>query len=1144
MSGLERLSDKVFRRKLRQASPLPHRVDLDEKSSAHRRPGTPSRNWFDQPGRALDVLSVVVTFGILALLLVDLNSQHRSEIAAAEHSAQGFAEVLAEHTARTFEAVDRTLRVAETIRADIEAGRTTRSAQQALGQLRQNSPILAAIEWTNATGDIMAYAGDGDQTRANIADTPYFIAQRAATANTLFISPPFRSTATGQWVTAVSLPLRAPDGRFSGIVAAQVDQSYFARIYRSIKPGANGSVTLTRRDGQVLTREPFNAELIGRSVGDDEIFTKHLPLAEVGVVQKKSPLDGIDRIAAYCVVPQLPLVMLVTYDRADALRLWYEHIQTMVPLVAMLIGVILIGTSMLSGRTRQLARQTALLKATLDNMDQGLIVVDDKQRLAICNPRAMQLLDLPASLIATQPLAEDVIAYQAARGEFINAPEYLQARQLPRPFSDADIWDRKRPDGTIIETQTVPFGDRSAVITYKDVTKQKQGERELRDGEARYRLLAEAAADMIFQVNQDFVRVYVSPSSREILGYAPEEMIGRKTLTIIHPEDADRVTAAFQSVIGGVERTSVVNRSRHRDGRWIWVESALRLIRDPDTGAPSGILGALRDISVRKTAEAEAVAARLLAEEAAAAQSQFLATMSHELRTPLNSVLGFAGLILDRKDLAPDIERQVRLIETASSSLLMVVNDILDFSKIEEGMLELASTRFSLTALIDNSVSIIRGTATNKNLRVEAAIEPGIPPFLVGDDGRLRQILLNLLNNAIKFTREGHVVLAVQREGLSEAGHRLRFVVSDTGIGIPKGKLDRLFKRFSQVDGSTSREFGGSGLGLAICKRLVDIMGGKIGVESVLGKGSTFWFSVTLPAAAQADAVVAMTRTEADQVKPCHILLVEDVEVNQEIASSILRAAGHTVDIVSDGADAILEVQSTAYDVVLMDIQMPGMDGVTATRRIRALAGPASRVPIVAMTANVLPQQVEAFRAAGMNDHVGKPFKREDLFAAIKRCLAAPAPDELSPRVAPKNTVAAVEPRLSTEKVASLPADPDRQTAVCNAETFESMTALLGREKVDRLLAQLETQLKGSFANKPGSVEERLPLAREAHKLISSAGMLGFLDLSRSCAKLEAVLNSGEEVTECFEEVREACQQALTAIAVKMNRPGDLLKSA
>ncbi len=463
MSGLEGLCEKVVRRKPGSARPPPDRATLDKKPGPRRRPGLSSRHRFDQPGRALTVFSVVTTLGILALLLADLNSRHRSAIAAAERSAQGFAEVLAEHTARTFEAVDRTLRVAETIRADIEADRTTRSPQQVLRQLLQNSPILAAIEWTNATGDIVAYAGDGDP--ANIADTPYFIAQRAATANTLFISPPFRSLATGQWVTAVSLPLRAPDGRFAGIVAAEVNQSYFARIYRSIKPGPNGSVTLSRRDGQVLTREPFNAELIGRSVGDDEIFTKHVPLAEAGVVQKKSPLDGIDRIAAFSVVPHLPLVMLVTYDRADALRSWYEDIRTMVPLVALLIGVILIGTSMLSGRTRQLARQTALLQATLDNMDQGLVVVDDQQRLAICNPRAMEMLDLPASLIATHPLAEDVIALQVAGGEFINMPNHPQARQLPRSFSDADIWDRQRPDGTILETQTVPFGDRSAVIT-------------------------------------------------------------------------------------------------------------------------------------------------------------------------------------------------------------------------------------------------------------------------------------------------------------------------------------------------------------------------------------------------------------------------------------------------------------------------------------------------------------------------------------------------------------------------------------------------------------------------------------------------------------------------------------------------------
>jgi signal transduction histidine kinase/DNA-binding NarL/FixJ family response regulator/HPt (histidine-containing phosphotransfer) domain-containing protein len=613
---------------------------------------------------------------------------------------------------------------------------------------------------------------------------------------------------------------------------------------------------------------------------------------------------------------------------------------------------------------------------------------------------------------------------------------------------------------------------------------------------------------------------------------------------IVHPEDADHVGAAFQALAQGLERTAVTNRSRHRDGRWIWVESELRLMRDPETGAPYGILGGLRDISARKAIEAEAVAARLQAEQAMEAQSQFLATMSHELRTPLNSVLGFTGLILNRKDLATDVRRQLGLIETAGVSLLTVVNDILDFSKIEEGKLDLSPVEFSLAALVADSVSIIRGTASKSNLDVRIAIDPEIAPRLVGDDARLRQILLNLLNNAVKFTREGHVSVAVQNLGAFEEGHRLRFVVADTGIGIAKNKLDRLFHRFSQVDGSTSREYGGTGLGLAICKRLVELMGGEIGVDSVAGEGSTFWFVVTLPAAKRASVRIVVPPIGPRTLAPLTILLVEDVEVNREIARSILQSDGHSVDIATDGLEAVAAVESGQYDLVLMDIQMPHMDGVTASKRIRAFEGERGRVPILAMTANVLPQQVAAFRAAGMNEHVGKPFKREELFAAIERCLAA-APHSPRPSLAPAEDALRPLERYFVEASADpSPAIPSDAPAAFHPETYGSIAKLLGREKINRLLGQLAGQLKDRFEVRPKGAPECAALAKEAHKLVSSAGMLGLVGLSERCARLEAALIAHEDERDCLEDVRAACQQALAEIAAKMARSGAELESA
>ncbi len=262
---------------------------------------------------------------------------------------------------------------------------------------------------------------------------------------------------------------------------------------------------------------------------------------------------------------------------------------------------------------------------------------------------------------------------------------------------------------------------------------------------------------------------------------------------------------------------------------------------------------------------------------------------------------------------------------------------------------------------------------------------------MVGDHDRLRQILLNLLNNAIKFTRNGSVTLSVHARRAAAGRTTLRFSVADTGIGIPFEKRARLFKPFSQVDGSICREYGGTGLGLAISRKLVTAMGGEIGVDSLVGQGSTFWFDVALEPAGATIAVKA----ESEPVAPCGpatILLAEDNAINQDIARAVLEACGHWVDVVGDGDAALAAVQAKAYDLIFMDVQMPVMDGLTAARRIRDLAGPARNVPIVAMTANVLPAQLAACRGAGMDDHVGKPFLQHELQAAIARSVAlAPA---------------------------------------------------------------------------------------------------------------------------------------------------------
>jgi signal transduction histidine kinase/CheY-like chemotaxis protein/CHASE2 domain-containing sensor protein len=384
----------------------------------------------------------------------------------------------------------------------------------------------------------------------------------------------------------------------------------------------------------------------------------------------------------------------------------------------------------------------------------------------------------------------------------------------------------------------------------------------------------------------------------------------------------------------------------------------------------------------QQTAELEA------AEQVSQAKSEFLASMSHEIRTPLHGILGFADLLLDKWQLLDEQRRCVEQIRAAGSMLLTVVNDVLDFSKIEAGQIELEAQVFSPAALLDSTISLVGSLADQKGLSMTLEASVGLPEHVSGDPNRLRQVLLNLLNNAVKFTPTGGVTVRVHAES---CGDQLRFCITDTGIGIPAEKQDRLFQRFSQVDGTINRKFGGTGLGLAISKQLVELMGGQIGVESELGQGSTFWFTVPLSCMTSAPEIQQDLREIVTETYSARILVVDDVEINREIARTMLEAAGHTVEVVGDGADAVAAVQANSYELVLMDVQMPGMDGLRATQHIRGLDHPARMIPIIAVTANVLPQQIRSFKEAGMDDHIGKPFKRKELFAATERWLGTSA---------------------------------------------------------------------------------------------------------------------------------------------------------
>jgi len=417
-------------------------------------------------------------------------------------------------------------------------------------------------------------------------------------------------------------------------------------------------------------------------------------------------------------------------------------------------------------------------------------------------------------------------------------------------------------------------------------------------------------------------------------------------------------------------------------GRRIWVRATGRAVREG--GRTVRIHGAFQDITQRKLAAAELLRAKEAAESASRAKSAFLAAMSHEIRTPMHAVLGYAEMLRE-SPLSAEQREYAEVISRSGSALLRLIDDILDFSKVEAGKLSLERAPVDLTLVAHDVVRLLQGQAAEKGVRLHLDA-PGVPTIVAADPARVRQVLLNLVGNALKFTAEGEVKVGVGHYGKDH----WRVEIVDTGIGIPADQQARLFREFEQVDGSSKRRFGGTGLGLAISRRLVAAMGGRIGMCSEPGQGSTFWFSLPEVAGAVAAAPrVPLPAVEAATMRKLppgtRVLVAEDNVVNQRLVGALFRTAGVEVDIVGDGQQAIAMCERQRYDVVFMDCLMPGVDGFEATRAIRSREPHGQHLPIVALTANALPEDRDACLAAGMDDFVSKPFDKRSLLGALQR---------------------------------------------------------------------------------------------------------------------------------------------------------------
>lgn len=524
---------------------------------------------------------------------------------------------------------------------------------------------------------------------------------------------------------------------------------------------------------------------------------------------------------------------------------------------------------------------------------------------------------------------------------------------------------------------------------------------ELRRCEERFRLVADFTYDWEYWITPEGRFAWVAPACRRITGYPPERFLADAgfLVDIAHPEDraiiAGHMLDVSQSAPGLCDLCTISFRMVRRDGATVWIEHCCRAVYAPD-GAFLGRRGSNRDVTERKRAEETILAAREAAEAANRAKTQFLATMSHEVRTPLNGIMGMLQL-LDTMPLPPGQDEAVAIALESSRKLLTILNDILDIARIEAGKVVLCHEAVDPHRLLPSVAGIFSGEVRARGLSLDVAVAANMPETVVADEGRLRQILFNLVGNAVKFTTSGGIglwagPLPVRPPG---GGLTLLFTVSDTGPGIADDKVGHVFTRFSQVDDGLSRQYGGLGLGLAIVQRFVGLLGGCVCVDSEVGRGSTFYVTVRVgqPADLPGDAFPGPGALAADaavcSIGGLTVLVVEDERINQMTLGKFLGKMGHRAVMAQNGQVALDLLARQPFDVVLMDVQMPVMDGETATRLIRSMEHGRSTIPIIALTAHAMKGDVERFLACGMDAYLAKPVDYETLRQTIARTWAA-----------------------------------------------------------------------------------------------------------------------------------------------------------
>ncbi len=652
---------------------------------------------------------------------------------------------------------------------------------------------------------------------------------------------------------------------------------------------------------------------------------------------------------------------------------------------------------------RALQDARAQFVSLIESLSLHVIRKDTKGRFTYASPSFCTLVGKPLEQIRGRT-DRDLFPPDLAK-------KYMQddRRVFDTKTSFEDVEIHPGPDGRKMYVQVMKtpiFDSQGEVIgiqgLFWDVTDRKFAEISMRESEARKRAIFEAAMDCIIFIHLDGRIVEFNPCSERTFGYDRDEVIGKEMTEVLVPtKSKQRLRENLLGYSGEGKVGSMLGRRLEtpmlRKNRETF---AAEMVTQPiplSTGAV-GFAVFIRDITQRKMQEEALRKAKEAAESANRAKGVFLANMSHEIRTPMNAIIGMTELTLDTQ-LNDEQREYLEMALDSSNTLLALLNDILDLSKIESGRLEMEELPFDLRRWFDESTKSIAFRAKQKGLAFRSQIDPQVPEHLDGDCLHLHQVLLNLIGNAIKFTDAGSIMVRIRSKHRDQQYVVLQFEVHDTGIGIPPEKCKSIFREFEQADNSTRRRFGGTGLGLAICQRLVEMMHGQIGVRSTVDQGSVFYFTArfglcdpSTEALRESTPPTVESSGSDESTRPLKILLAEDSPINQRLAIGLLRRKGHQVVVVGNGKQAVQAFQKQPFDLVLMDVQMPEMDGFEATEAIRAAEEPGTHVPIIALTAHAMKGDRERCLKAGMDAYLAKPIRAGELYDLIASMAAKSSP--------------------------------------------------------------------------------------------------------------------------------------------------------